>query len=334
MSEGADKRAQVLLVEDNLADATLIRTILERDGDIQVTLAQDGIRGCQLVESHRWDLVLTDFNLPGRDGIEVILACKASQPLTPIISTSAYSASVYRESALRGGANQVLVKPIDPEELIRAARELMNLEGKNARKARMILAIGAFPGDVEAGCGGTLMKYALGGDQTHVLILSSGASGPRAEDRLGAARRASRLMESELLTPPDDASEVADLDAALLRIQAAVDTLGPDVIFAPSSKDVRESRRHAYMAAEISTPKSSSLLCYQAATTTLDFRPTLFEDISDFLDQKMAALSHFIMDVQGRPHLDPDLARAAARYWGRFLGYGEVEPFEVTQHSL
>ena len=334
MSEGADKRAQVLLVEDNITDATLIRTVLERDGDIQVTLAQDGIRGCQLVESHRWDLVITDFNLPGRDGIEVILACKANQPLTPIISTSAYSASVYRDGALRGGASQVLVKPIDPEELINRARDLMNLEGKDAQKARLILAIGAFPGDVEAGCGGTLMKYGLGGDETHVLILSSGADGPQAEDRLGAARRAGRLMESELITPPEDATELADLDAALLRIQDTVDTLQPDIIFAPSSNDVRESRRHAYMAAEISTAKSASLLCYQAATTTLDFRPTLFEDISDFLDQKMAALSHFIMDVQGRPHLDPDLARAAARYWGRFLGYGEVEPFEVTQHSL
>ena len=63
MADGGQKRAQVLLVEDNLTDATLIRTILERDGDIQVTLAQDGIRGCQLVESHRWDLVITDFNL-------------------------------------------------------------------------------------------------------------------------------------------------------------------------------------------------------------------------------------------------------------------------------
>jgi len=81
-------------LEDNLTDATLIRTVLERDGDIRVTLAQDGIRGCQLVESHRWDLVVTDFNLPGRDGIEVITASKTNQPNTPIISTSAYSAKV------------------------------------------------------------------------------------------------------------------------------------------------------------------------------------------------------------------------------------------------
>ena len=45
---------EVLLVEDNLADATLIRTLLEEKGDIRVTLAQDGIRGCLLVENQRW----------------------------------------------------------------------------------------------------------------------------------------------------------------------------------------------------------------------------------------------------------------------------------------
>jgi CheY-like chemotaxis protein len=334
MADGGQKRAQVLLVEDNLTDATLIRTILERDGDIQVTLAQDGIRGCQLVESHRWDLVITDFNLPGRDGIEVILACKANQPLTPIISTSAYSASVYRDGALRGGASQVLVKPINPEELITAARDLMNLEGRAEAQSRVVLAIGAFPGDVEAGCGGTLLKYGLGGDATHVLILSVGATGPQGEERIEAAKRACRLMEAELYLPPEGTTDVPDLDNTLLRIKNKVEELEPSIVFAPSSNDVRESRRHAHTAAEIALPDEASLLCYQAATTTLDFRPNLFEDISDFLDDKMAALSHFLTQVQGRPHLDPGLARAAAQYWGRFLGYGEVEPFEATHHTL
>jgi CheY-like chemotaxis protein len=334
MAEGREKKAPVLLVEDNLTDATLIRTILERDGDIQVTLAQDGIRGCQLVESHRWDLVITDFNLPGRDGIEVILACKANQPLTPIISTSAYSASVYRDGALRGGASQVLVKPINPEELITAARDLMDLQARGEIQPRVVLAIGAFPGDVEAGCGGSLMKYRLGGDETHVLVLSTGTSGPQEEERLNAATKACRLMEAELHLPPGDTKEIPDLDTTLLRIKDKVEELEPGLIFAPSMNDVRESRRHAHTAAEIAAEEPTSLLCYQAATTTLEFRPTLFEDISDFLDDKMAALSHFLTQVQGRPHLDPELARAAARYWGRFLGYGEVEPFEVTRHTL
>ena len=83
MARGKLKKAQVLVVEDNLTDAILIRSLLEQDERLRVTLAQDGIRGCQLVEGQRWDLVVTDINLPGRDGIEVIQACKASQPLTP-----------------------------------------------------------------------------------------------------------------------------------------------------------------------------------------------------------------------------------------------------------
>jgi CheY-like chemotaxis protein len=334
MSDSGKEKAQVLLIEDNLSDATLIRTVLERDGDIRVTLAQDGIRGCQLVESHRWDLVITDFNLPGRDGIEVIVACKRHQPETPILSTSAYSASVYREGALRGGANEVLIKPIDPEELITTVRDLLRLQPRSRSEPRVILAIGAFPGDVEAGCGGTLIKYALGGDQTHVMVLSLGVSDDKGEERIAAAKRACRVMEAELHLPPEGAPDMADVDTALMRVKDVVHELGPEIIFAPSLNDVRDSRQHAHTAAEIAAGESGSLLCYQAATTTLEFRPTLFEDISDFLDQKMAALTHFLSQVQGRPHLDPDLSRAAARYWGRFLGYGEVEPFEVTRHTL
>jgi hypothetical protein len=48
----------------------------------------------------------------------------------------------------------------------------------------------------------------------------------------------------------------------------------------------------------------------------------------------MAALSHYEPQVRGRPHLHPGLSRASARYWGRFLGYGEVEPLEVIRHTI
>jgi LmbE family N-acetylglucosaminyl deacetylase len=278
--------------------------------------------------------VVTDFNLPGRDGIEVILASKAHQPDTPIISTSGYSASLYREGALRGGASDVLGKPINPEELIRTARGLMDLRSSADSEPKVVLAIGALPGDVEAGCGGTLMKHALGGDRVQVMVLSMGAKGPEREERAVATRRACRVMGAGLDLPPDETPELPDLDTALIRIKDAVHELGPRIVFAPSLNDVRDSRQHAHTAAEIAVTGSTSLLCYQSATTTLQFRPTLFEDISDFLDQKMAALSHFQWEVQGRPHLDPGLARAAARYWGRFLGYGEVEPFEAIRHHL
>jgi len=334
MSDGQDKKAQVLLVEDNLSDAILVRTILEREGDTRVTLAQDGIRGCQLVESHRWDMVITDFNLPGRDGIEVIFTCKEHQPDTPIISLSAYSASVYREGAIRGGASEALVKPIDPEELHRTARRLLKLGGLTPTRSRVVLAVGAFPGDVEVGCAGTLMKYAMGGDTIHALVLSLGPGEDDEQERIQSTAKACRILGATLHLPPAGAPAMPDLDAALPTLQDAVRDLEPELVFAPSANDVRESRREVQAAAAIAVDHPTSLLCYQAATTTLDFRPTLFEDVSDFLDMKMAALSHFLPQVQGRPHLHPDLARATARYWGRYLGYGEVEPFEIIRHKI
>ena len=328
------KMVQILLVEDDLADATLIRSLLEAEGDIRVTLAQDGIRGCLLVENQRWDLLITDFNLPGRDGIEVIQTCKAHQPDTPILATSAYSAPAFKDGAIRGGADEIFVKPIDGEALLTGVRSLLASRMEAPAGPRTVLAVGALPGDIEAGCGGALLKHGHEGAQTHVLVLSVGASGEEGLDRRAASQRSARLLGARLLLPPDDSEALPGLEEMLLRIEEAVDSLAPHIVLAPSLHDVRESRQNAYNAVNICASKAESFLCYQAATTTLGFRPTIFEDVSDFLDQKMATLSHFQAQIQGRPHLHPELARASARYWGRFLGYGEVEPFEVVRQKL
>jgi CheY-like chemotaxis protein/LmbE family N-acetylglucosaminyl deacetylase len=334
MSEGNESPARVLLVDDSLTDATLIRTVMERDGDLRVTAAQDGIRGCQLVEGRRWDLVVTDLNLPGRDGVEVIVACRTHQPDTPIIAISAFVDPTYRERARQAGASEVLLKPVDPVNLLRAARKLLDLRTESTRKPKIVLAIGAFTGDVEAGCGGGLMKYGLGGDAIHILVLALGSRESDPENQILTARKAANVLGAHLHVPAEELVEVPDPDTISRRIKEMVNTLEPEVVFAPSAKDVRESRRQVQTATEMATRGVKSFLCYQAATTTLEFRPNLFEDISGFLDQKMAALSHYSNQVPNRPHLDIELARATARYWGRFMGYGEVEPFEVIRHTL
>jgi len=334
MTEGEVKKAQVLLVEDNLSDAILIRSLLEEEETVRVTLAQDGIRGCQLVENQRWDLVVTDINLPGRDGIEIIQECRKHQPETPILATSAYAGPSLLEGAFRAGANEILSKPIDRGEFLVTVKDLLALKARADARPKKILAVGALPGDVEAGCGGILLKHASSGDSVSILVLSAGAKGIEAEDRRGAARRAAQVLGADLIFPQDGEPEIADLDFMVLRIQDVIHEVEPEVIFAPSAQDVRDSRTNAYQATEISGSRVPGFYCYQAATTTLDFRPGLFEDVSEYLDQKMAALSHYEAQVRGRPHLDPGLARASARYWGRFLGYGEVEPLEVIRHRI
>lgn len=334
MTENERDKAQVLLVEDSLSDAILLRSLLEEDGSTRVTLAQDGIRGCQLVQNQRWDLVVTDLNLPGRDGIEVIQECKEHQPETPILATSLYAATSQLEAAFRAGANEVMAKPVARSELIATVRDLLALKAKADARPRRVLAVGALPGDVEAGCGGILLKHVSAGDQVRILVLSPGARGGDADDRRISAQRAAQVIGAELFFPHADGPEIGDLEFMVLRLQEAVRSWEPEILFAPSVRDVRDSRSNAFRAAEITGSATSGFYCYQAATTTLDFRPGRFEDISEYLDRKMAALSHYEPQVQGRPHLDPGLARASARYWGRFLGYGEVEPLEVVRHRI
>ncbi len=336
MNRTEEKRIHVLLVEDSLADAILLRTLLEQDPSVRVTLAQDGLRGSQLVEHQKWDLVVTDLNLPGRDGIDVIHACRQHQPDTPILATSAYASSAFQEAAFRAGASEFIVKPIEAKEFLATVRGLVapRVKAKAASRARLILAVSTFPGDVEAGCAGILLKHAAGGDEVHHLILTPGAPGAEGEDRLASARKAAEVLGFTLLEPAAEAPSLPDLEYSVRRIREALEPLSPAMVFTPSGHDVRESRQVAFRAALVAAAEVPGHYCYQAATTTLDFRPTLFEDVSEFLGRKMEALAHYQAHVRGRPHLDPELARASARYWGRFLGYREVEPLEVLRHSL
>lgn len=336
MSRPEDRRIHVLLVEDSLADALLMRGLLEQDPSVRVTLAQDGLRGSQLVEHQKWDLVITDINLPGRDGIDVIQICREHQADTPIVATSAYASSAYQEAAFRAGASEFLAKPIEAKEFLATIQGLVasRVKGKAAHQARVILAVSTFPGDVEAGCAGILLKHVAGGDEVHHLVLTLGATGKEGEDRLAAAQKAGEVLGFRLLGPGSGAPALPDLHYSTARIQEALDLVSPAMVFSPSGHDLRESRQAAFQAAVLAAAEVPGHYCYQAATTTLEFRPTRFEDISEFLDRKMEALAHYQALVRGRPHLDPELARASALYWGRFLGYREAEPLEVVRHSL
>jgi CheY-like chemotaxis protein/LmbE family N-acetylglucosaminyl deacetylase len=334
MTELEARRCEILLVEDNLTDATVIRSALEKDATIRVTLAQDGIRGCQLAQHQRWDLVITDINLPGRDGIAVIETSRIHQPDTPVLVVSAFLEEHQADTARGAGASDILTKPVEGHLLLDLVQQILRKTVTADFAPRRILAISALAGDAEAGCGGVLVKRSASGDKVTILVLSTGVRECDESPQRTAAVRASRALGAQVILPPSGSGSIPGLDQMVARVQGTAQDLNPDVIVAPSPRDIKESRRNAYQAADSVTPRVPGLVCYQSGTATQEFRPTLFEDISEFLGQKMAALSHYQAQVRGRPHLDPELAKASARYWGRFLGYTDVEPLEVMRQVI
>lgn len=118
----------VLVVEDNAYNRRLLEDILTSWGQ-RVTLAEEGLQALQLMEQHRFDLVLLDIRMPGIDGIEVARRARhreregAKKPV-PIIAITADVETTTREACLNAGINAVLAKPVIPEQLVRAIAAL------------------------------------------------------------------------------------------------------------------------------------------------------------------------------------------------------------------
>lgn len=338
-----ENRLKVLLVEDTLDEALLIRTILEDEVDADVTLAQDGLRGCQLAENQRWDLIVTDLNIPGKDGMEVIQASKEAFPDTPVLATTAYTRPGYVDEALRAGAEDVLTKPLDREDFVDRVRittrdrrkQLEAMEsGEAPRAKRTILAIGALPGDVEVGCGGVLLGHRAHDHPVGILVLSAGGDEESAKARASEATRSAEMLGAELLLADPFEAAIPSVESMISSVARALERVQPDTIYTPSRNDVRDSRLRTHQAALVEGDAVANHYCYQGPTTTLDFHPTTFVDVDAYMDRKIELLDGYRSGPEFRPHLQPQLARATAQYWGRFLGYGDVEPLEAVQDEL
>lgn len=337
-SPSPDVRLQVLLVEDTLDDALKIRSLLENAVGCKVTLAQDGIRGCQLAQNQAWDLVVTDLNLPGRDGMEVIETSKKAYPDTPVLAVTGYSGAHYADQAFRVGADEVLIKPLDPSELLERVEVLSGMADQEdtavesrSRPTRTIVAVGALPGDVELGCGGILMGHHAHGHRVVIAVMSAGGPEDDVEARREEATRSSEILGAELAFVEPFVGAIPGVEEMIEKLGIIVDQVEPDTIYTPSLHDVRNSRIRAHQAGLVNSSGVGNHYCYQAATTTLEFRPSLFIDVAEYMDRKLQSLNAFGGEPEFRPHLQPAIARASAVYWGRFLGYGLCEPLEVIR---
>lgn len=343
--EPVEEGARVLLVEDTLDDALMIRTLLERDLGCTMSLAQDGIRGCQLAENQEWDLVITDLNLPGRGGAEVIETSRRTHPDTPVLAITAYAGEEHGAKAREEGIDALVEKPLDRDELLAAVRGLLASgrrgrqgsapEGEEDAPRRSVLALAALPGDAILGCGGILLGHRDHGHEVCLLVFSAGGgeegdAGARGRE----AERAAGILDAEVVLAEPFGTEIPSVERMVAEVESAVERFSPDTIYAPSAHDVRESRLGANEAARLAGADAPEHYCYQAATTTLEFRPTLFIDVTEYMALKLEALALFRGRPDFRPHLQPGIAEASARYWGRFLGYREVEPLEVSRSAL
>jgi two-component system response regulator MprA len=130
--------ATVLIVDDDRKITDMLRRTLAYEGYRAVT-ASDGYEALAKAETERPDLVVLDWLMPGLDGIEVARRLRATSD-TPILMLTARDAVEDRVEGLDNGADDYLVKPFAPAELLARIRALLRRSETTSKEKPLVYA--------------------------------------------------------------------------------------------------------------------------------------------------------------------------------------------------
>lgn len=153
-----------------------------------------------------------------------------------------------------------------------------------------VLALGAHPDDIEAGCGGTLIKYARNGHRVFVMVMTAGERGGKGTARKREQQRASRHLRAEKIFwggYPD--TKVPAGQGLIGKIERVVREVDPHFIFVHYHDDTHQDHRHLAVSTVTATRYTRNVLFYEGPTSQ-NFSPTVFVDIDPVLQEKIDAL--------------------------------------------
>lgn len=222
---------------------------------------------------------------------------------------------------------------------------------------RKILVVAAHADDEVLGCGGTIAKHVAGGDSVSVVFLTDGvgarggggeARGEAATERSRAAEKALGVLgvrhEATFQFPDNGCDGVARIEL-VQAIEPVIDRLAPDTVYTHHPGDLNVDHRFAFDAVmtacrpqpgepvrRIASFEVASSSGWYGASGGRFFQPTFYSDITDFLDQKIAAYECYAAEVREFPHArSVEAVRARATLRGSEVGCGAAEAFVLER---
>ncbi|MBK6917105.1 MAG: response regulator [Deltaproteobacteria bacterium] len=135
MTQGSDGGAKLsaLVVEDSPPMRKMIVFALSRVRGLEVVEADDGVDALRRIASTKFDIIITDINMPILDGLKLVKRLRADEAYrdVPIIIITTEGAEEDRQRALALGATAYITKPIQAPQVIELVREVLGLsEGR------------------------------------------------------------------------------------------------------------------------------------------------------------------------------------------------------------
>lgn len=119
--------AKILVIEDEKAIRNVLKNILtDEDKSFEVSEAEHGKAGLDLMQKEDFDLVLCDIKMPGMDGIEVLTAIGEKHPETAVVMISGHGDIETAVDSMKRGAYDYIAKPPDLNRLLNTVRHALD----------------------------------------------------------------------------------------------------------------------------------------------------------------------------------------------------------------
>ncbi|MGV3619495.1 MAG: response regulator [Archangium sp.] len=120
---------KVLIVEDSGATRELLRAAVETLVEVEVHTAVSGFDALKVLPRHRFELIITDINMPDINGLELINFVKKNPHYkdTPLFVVTTEGRDQDRERGMLLGANEYVVKPFAPETILVLVKQYLKL---------------------------------------------------------------------------------------------------------------------------------------------------------------------------------------------------------------
>lgn len=220
-----------------------------------------------------------------------------------------------------------------------------------------VLAVSAHPDDETLGCGGTLLKHRAAGDEVHWLIASSWTQ-PRTsasaialrQKQIQAVAQAYGVVDVAQLGYPDARLDRIPMSDLIEGIDAVLGKVRPEIVYVVHGGDVHSDHvlvHTATMSALKSFRMTSfgvrRVLAFETLSSTdaavqdprHAFLPTVYNDITGYLEQKCDVMHHYCSELQdARLPRTPSAMTALARWRGATVGVEHAEAFVLLRELL
>lgn len=116
----------ILLADDHsIVRRGLKEILLEEFPDANFQEASDGQELIRKMRTDKFDVIISDVSMPGKNGLEALKVIKAEAPTIPVLVLSIHPEELYAIRVLKAGASGYLTKESAPEELVKAVRMIM-----------------------------------------------------------------------------------------------------------------------------------------------------------------------------------------------------------------